>query len=701
MYLFESLKHQISEYLDADQVAQVERAYIASRDAHQGQTRSSGEPYVTHPVAVTRILADMRLDHEALMAALLHDVIEDTDLTKEDLAEQFNDTVAELVEGVSKLDKLQFDSKEEAQAENFQKMVMATVADIRVILIKLADRTHNMRTIFALRPDKRRRIARETLEIYSPIANRLGIHNIKNELEDLGFEAMYPKRHSVLGKVVKKERGNRKQLTKSIAKDISGRIAEAGISAEVKGREKHLYSIYQKMRNKEVPFTEVMDIYAFRVIVDDVDTCYRALGLIHSLFKPKPGRFKDYIAIPKANGYQSLHTSLMGPHGVPVEVQIRTEHMDQMADRGVAAHWLYKNDGDSSGTTAQVRARRWMQSLLELQQSAGSSFEFIESVKSDLFPEEIYCFTPDGRILELPEGATAVDFAYAVHTDVGNTCVGARVDRQPYPISQPLSTGQTVEIITAKSARPNAAWLNFVVTSRARVKIRNFLKNLQAKDAQKLGMRLLTHALGGKKTLDDFEPEKVEQLLTEYKVESKEELLIEIGLGKVMSLMLAKRLIGELKSQKKRKRLPILGAEGVMTTFAKCCRPIPGDSIIGYVSKDKGLVIHHDQCRNVRGYQNEPDKYIPVKWDEAYEGSEEFLTELRIEMVNHQGALATLTSIIANSGSNIQGISSEEKDGRLYSLNLVLTAKDRVQLANVMRKIRVMPDVTKITRNTN
>lgn len=702
MYLFESLKQQISEYLEAEQVAQVERAYIASRDAHEGQTRSSGEPYVTHPVAVTRILADMRLDHEALMAALLHDVIEDTDLTKEDLAEQFNETVAELVEGVSKLDKLQFDSKEEAQAENFQKMVMATVADIRVILIKLADRTHNMRTIFALRPDKRRRIARETLEIYSPIANRLGIHNIKNELEDLGFEAMYPKRHSVLGKVVKKERGNRKQLTKSIAKDIAGRIAEAGISAEVKGREKHLYSIYQKMRNKEVPFTEVMDIYAFRVIVDDVDTCYRALGLIHSLFKPKPGRFKDYIAIPKANGYQSLHTSLMGPHGVPIEVQIRTEHMDQMADRGVAAHWLYKNDGDSgSSTTAQVRARRWMQSLLELQQSAGSSFEFIESVKSDLFPDEIYCFTPDGRILELPEGATAVDFAYAVHTDVGNTCVGARVDRQPYPISQPLSTGQTVEIITAKSARPNAAWLNFVVTSRARVKIRNYLKNLKTKEAHKLGMRLLTHALGGKKTLDDFASEEVEQLLSEYKVESQEALLTEIGLGKIMSLMVAKRLIGELKSQKKRKRLPILGAEGVMTTFAKCCRPIPGDSIIGYVSKDKGLVIHLDQCSNVRGYQNEPDKYIPVKWDEDYEGSDEFLAELRIEMVNHQGALATLTSIIANTGSNIQAISSDEKDGRLYSLNLVVTAKDRVQLAHVMRRIRVMPDVTKITRHTN
>ena len=702
MYLFESLKQQISEYLEPEQVAQVERAYIASRDAHQGQTRSSGEPYVTHPVAVTRILADMRLDHEALMAALLHDVIEDTHLTKADLAEQFNETVAILVEGVSKLDKIQFDSKEEAQAENFQKMVMAMVVDIRVILIKLADRTHNMRTIFALRPDKRRRIARETLEIYSPIANRLGIHNIRNELEDLGFEALYPMRHQVLGKVVKRERGNRKQLTQSIKKDIAGRISEAGISAKVKGREKHLYSIYQKMRDKELPFTEVMDIYAFRIIVDDIDTCYRALGLIHSLFKPKPGRFKDYIAIPKANGYQSLHTSLMGPHGVPVEVQIRTEHMDQMADRGVAAHWLYKNDGDSLGTTAQVRARRWMQSLLELQQSAGSSFEFIESVKSDLFPEEIYCFTPDGRILELPEGATAVDFAYAVHTDVGNTCVGARVDRQPHPISQPLATGQTVEIITAKTARPNAAWLNFVVTSRARVKIRHYLKDLQTQEAHKLGFRLLTHALGGTKTLADFPPELVGQLISEYKVADTDELLTRIGLGKIMSLMVAKRLIGELPgSSTKRKRLPIVGAEGVLTTFAKCCRPIPGDPIIAYMSKDKGLVVHHDQCRNVRGYQKEPDKYIPVRWDEKYDGADEFLTELRVEMVNHQRALATLTSIVSNTGSNIQAMSSEEKDGRLYSISMVITTQSRTQLANVMRRIRIMPDVTKISRNTN
>lgn len=702
MKLFEGLKQQIAEYLDPAKVELVQQAYIASRDAHEGQTRSSGEPYVTHPVAVTRILADMRLDHEALMAALLHDVIEDTHLTKADLAEQFNETVAELVEGVSKLDKIQFDSKEEAQAENFQKMVMAMVVDIRVILIKLADRTHNMRTIFALRPDKRRRIARETLEIYAPIANRLGIHNIRNELEDLGFEAQHPMRHRVLGNVVKRERGNRKQITEAIAQDIAGRINEAGIPAKVKGREKHLFSIYQKMRNKELPFTEVMDIYAFRVIVDDVDTCYRALGLVHSLFKPKPGRFKDYIAIPKANGYQSLHTSLMGPHGVPVEVQIRTEHMDQMADRGVAAHWLYKDDSETSGTTAQVRARRWMQSLLELQQSAGSSFEFIESVKSDLFPDEIYCFTPDGRILEMPEGATAVDFAYAVHTDVGNACVGARVDRQPYPISQPLSTGQTVEIITAKGARPNAAWLNFVVTSRARVKIRQYLKNLKSEEALKLGRRLLTHALGGQKSLDDFDPEVLEQLLSEYKFETGDELLIDIGLGKIMSPVIAKRLAGDIKLQsKKKKRLPIIGAEGVLTTFGKCCRPIPGDPIIAYMSKDKGLVIHHDQCSNVRGYQNEPDKYISVRWDENHSGEEEFLTELRVEMMNHQGALATLTSIVANCGSNIQGISSDEKDGRLYSVTLVLTTTSRIQLANVMRRIRVMPEVVRIVRNRN
>ena len=435
MYLFESLNQLIEQYLPEDQIKRLKQAYLVSRDAHEGQTRSSGEPYITHPVAVACILAEMKLDHETLMAALLHDVIEDTPATYQDMEQLFGKSVAELVEGVSKLDKLKFRDKKEAQAENFRKMIMAMVQDIRVILIKLADRTHNMRTLGSLRPDKRRRIALETLEIYSPLAHRLGIHHLKTELEELGFEALYPNRFRVIKEVVKAARGNRKEMIQKILSEIDGRLQEAGIPCRVSGREKHLYSIYRKMTLKEQRFHSIMDIYAFRVIVKDLDTCYRVLGQMHSLYKPRPGRVKDYIAIPKANGYQSLHTSMIGPHGVPVEVQIRTEDMDQMAEMGVAAHWAYKQAGES-GTTAQIRAQRWLQSLLELQQSAGSSFEFIESVKSDLFPDEIYVFTPEGRIVELPTGSTPVDFAYAVHTDIGHACVGARVDRQPYPLSQ-------------------------------------------------------------------------------------------------------------------------------------------------------------------------------------------------------------------------------------------------------------------------
>lgn len=700
MYLFDSLHQQLTEYLPDEQVEQVKQAYLIARDAHEGQMRSSGDPYITHPVAVTRILADMRLDHETLMAALLHDVIEDTPLTKEDLARLFNPAVAELVEGVSKLDKIQFDSREEAQASNYQKMIMAMVHDIRVILIKLADRTHNMRTIFALRPDKRRRIARETLEIYSPIANRLGIHNIKNELEEIGFEALYPMRYRVLKQAVKRNRGHRKELMSSINNAITTRLQEAGIASQVASREKHLYSIYQKMRNKEQQLSAVMDIYAVRVIVEDVDTCYRCLGVVHSLYKPKPGRFKDYIAIPKANGYQSLHTSLVGPHGVPMEVQIRTEHMDQMADKGVAAHWLYKHD-HTNDTTAQVRARRWMQSLLELQQSAGNSFEFIENVKSDLFPDEIYCFTPDGRILELPSGATPVDFAYAVHTDIGHTCVGCRVDRQPYPLSQPLKSGQTVEIITARGARPNAAWLNFVVTSRARVKIRQMLKMHRREDSVRLGRRLLSHALG-EQTLDDIPAENLQHVLEASKLGSLEELLAEIGLGNMMSVLVARRLTGDVRtSNTPDKKMPIKGADGLLLSYAKCCRPIPGDPVIAYVSPGKGLVVHRESCKNIRGHEDDQDKYIPVQWDNSQFDDEEFLTEIRVDIVNHQGALATLTSIIADVGSNIHNLQIEERDGRIYTITILLTTRNRVHLANIMRRIRVMPDVLKITRNRN
>ena len=701
MYLFEPLKEQVSSYLSKVQIDLLKEAYIVARDAHEGQMRSSGDPYITHPVAVAQNLAKMHLDHETLMAALLHDVIEDTPVTKDELAELFGHTVAELVEGVSKLDKLQFDNKEEMQAENFRKMVLAMVQDIRVILIKLADRTHNMRTLESLRPEKRRRIARETLEIYAPIANRLGIHDIKNELEVLGFEALHPMRSRALKSAVKQARGNRKEIINNIQEEIAARLEESGINAEVIGREKHLYSIYRKMLNKELMFNEVMDIYAFRVIVDNkFDDCYRALGAVHNLFKPIETRFKDYIAIPKTNGYQSLHTSLIGPHGIPVEIQIRTHDMDQMADKGVAAHWLYKQDGDDSGTTAQMKARRWMQSLLELQQSAGSSFEFIENVKSDLFPEEIYVFTPDGKIIELPMGATAVDFAYAVHTDVGNSCVGVKVDRKPYPLSQPLDSGQTIEVVTSSAARPNATWLNFVVTAKARLQIRTYLRSQEQNESLALGRRLLSHALGQTK-LEDIDAEKVDLVVKESGNETLDELLINIGLGNALSIGIARRLTDEFTEESEeiistnKAKMPIKGTEGMLVNYGKCCRPIPGDSILAYLSPGKGLMVHQQGCRNIKGH--EQGNLFPVKWDTDVQ--RDFVARLRIEIINHQGALAKLTNVVAKCESNVHSLNSGEKDSGLYAIDMEITVRDRIHLADIIRKIKVMVDVQRVHRN--
>ncbi len=701
MYLLEPLIELASNYLSKAQIDLLKQAYVVSRDAHEGQMRSSGEPYITHPVAVALNLAKMNLDHETLMAALLHDVIEDTKTTKDELAELFGSTVAELVEGVSKLDKLKFDNKEEMQAENFRKMVLAMVQDIRVILIKLADRTHNMRTLGALRPEKRRRIARETLDIYAPIANRLGIHDIKNELEVLGFEALYPMRSRALKSAVKQARGNRKEILNNINEEIAARLEESGITAQVIGREKHLYSIYRKMKNKELMFNEVMDIYAFRVIVDEkIDNCYRALGAVHNLFKPIESRFKDYIAIPKTNGYQSLHTSLIGPHGIPVEIQIRTHDMDQMADKGIAAHWLYKQDGDDSGTTAQMKARRWMQSLLELQQSAGSSFEFIENVKSDLFPEEIYVFTPDGRIIELPMGATPVDFAYAVHTDVGNSCVGVKVDRKPFPLSHPVDSGQTIEVITSSAARPNATWLNFVVTAKARLQIRTYLRSQEKNEAQTLGLRLLSHALGESK-IETIGQEKIDQVVKESGNKTFDELLISIGLGNALSIGIARRLTDEftdetvLTSSTNKTKMPIKGTEGMLVSYGKCCRPIPGDSILAYLSPGKGLMVHQQGCRNIKGH--EQGGLFPVKWDNDID--REFIAKLRIEIINHQGALATLTNVVANCESNVHTLNSGEKESGLYTIDMEITCRDRIHLADIIRKIKVMVDVQRVLRN--
>lgn len=707
MYLFEGLKQQISAYLPPEQVALVQQAYMLARDAHAPQFRSSGEPYITHPVAVTSILADMRMDHETLMAALCHDVIEDTEYNYDDLHQRFGATVAELVQGVSKLDKVKFKDIKEFEVTNLQKMFLAMTQDIRVILIKLADRTHNMRTIGALKPEKRRRIARETLELYAPIANRLGIHNIKNELEDWGFRALYPMRYRALETAVKQARGNRSEIIDKIQSEISARIRDAGISADVKGREKHLYSIYRKMKSKELMFNDVMDIYGFRVIVDSVDSCYRVLGVVHNLYKPIEIRFKDYIAIPKQNGYQSLHTSLVGPHGIPVEIQMRTRDMDEMADNGIAAHWKYKKSGEQGDSAAQIRARRWMQSLLEIQQSAGNSYDFVENVKTELYPDELYVFTPKGKIVELPIGANAVDFAYAVHTDIGNRCVGVRVDRKPYPLTKALETGQTVEIITSPGGKPNASWLNYVVTSRAIMGIRNFLKKQQQSEAVALGKRLLGSALGEVK-IETIAPERVDRVLAHTTKKTLDELYADIGLGNQLPIAVARRLLGEFDEASSAAQSPadgslpsrvkavIVGSEGLLTTFAKCCRPIPGDPIAASASPGKGLNVHRAECRNIRGWEKEPGKYFPVKWDKT--GDKQFLVDIRVFIVNKQGMLAKLTTVIASQDSNIQDLATDDRDSGDYVIKITLSVRDRIHLANVMRKIRVTPDVIKVYR---
>ena len=577
----DSLAETLSVYLPPKQIDRVRRAYYYAEQAHDGQLRRSGEPYVTHPLAVACILADMRMDHQSLVAALLHDVIEDTGIGKHALAEQFTPTVAELVDGVSKLTQIECQSKAEAQAENFQKMALAMARDIRVILVKLADRLHNMRTLGVLRPEKRRRIARETLDIYAPIANRLGMNSVRLEFEELGFAALHPMRSRRIQAAVRAARGNRKELVDKIRHQTETPLEQEAHSVEVTGREKHLYSIYKKMKSKRKSFSEIMDIYAFRIIVDSVDTCYRVLGCIHSLYKPVPGEFKDYIAIPKANGYQSLHTVLMGMHGVPIEIQIRTREMEDMANNGIAAHWLYKSDTQSANGS-HARAREWVQGLLEMQQRAGNSLEFIESVKIDLFPDEIYVFTPKGRIMELPRGATAVDFAYAVHTDVGNSCVACRINRRLAPLSEPLQSGQTVEILTAKGASPNPSWFNYAVTAKARTNIRHFLKHQTREDSVALGRRLLDRALAAMdSSLETIPEDELEEFLSEHQYESLAQLVEDIARGNRLPAITAQQILGEAGEDPtepdRAHPVAIRGTEGFMLTYAKCCHPIPGE----------------------------------------------------------------------------------------------------------------------------
>lgn len=708
MQTIDALSHRLSSYLEAPQINLVRRAYYYAEQAHDGQKRRSGEPYVTHPLAVADILATMHMDHQSLMAAMLHDVIEDTGISKKAIAKQFGDAVADLVDGVSKLTQIEFESHAEKQAENFQKMALAMAKDLRVILVKLADRLHNMRTLGAMPADKKRRIAKETLEIYAPIAHRLGMNDVRLELEDRGFYSLYPLRATRLQAALKSARGNRKELVEQIQAALEKRLTSENLTAIVIGREKHLFSIYEKMRTKKKFFKEIMDVYAFRIIVDSVDTCYRTLGVVHNLYKPVAGEFKDYIAIPKANGYQSLHTVLVGMHGVPIEVQIRTKEMDEMANNGIAAHFLYKSSSDDTVNASHSRARLWVQGLLEMQRSAGNSLEFIENVKIDLFPDEVYVFTPKGKIVELPTGATAVDFAYAVHTDIGNACVACRINGRLAPLSQPLLSGQKVTIMTAQGAQPNPNWLNFAVSGKARSAIRHFLKNQRHSQSIALGRRLLAKAFNDvQMDYEQLTDTQRQQWLIDAKAESYDALLEDIGLGNRVALSLVKLLKPDsdhkvrLGNSTNNSNLPITidSAEGMMISFARCCRPIPGDPIIGHISSGKGLVIHQDGCRNIVEARNNPDKVSYVNWAANVTG--EFLVDVRVEVKSERGVIATLATRITEQSGSIEHINVHERDAHNSVINLCIGVRNRVHLANILRRIRLLNFVIKINRNKN
>ncbi len=702
-YLISDLCAELDAYLPPEQVSEVYRAYLYGAEAHAGQQRQSGEPYIYHPIAVARILAELRMDHKCLVAAMLHDVLEDTGKPKSELAALFDDEVAELVDGVSKLTQIDFPSRAEAQAANFRKMMLAMTRDIRVILIKLADRLHNMRTLGVMAPEKRRRISRETLEIYAPIANRLGINSLRLELEDLGFRHLWPWRHRVLGGAVRRARQHQRELVANVETAVRRRLQQEGIDAEVSGREKHLFSIYRKMHEQAKSFKELADVFAFRVVVERVDDCYRVLGQVHNLYKPVPGKFKDYIAIPKSNGYQSLHTVLVGPQGSPIEVQIRTRDMHRIADAGIAAHWLYKNAAEGAG--AKALADDWLQNLLEMQRDSGDSQEFLEHVKIDLFPDEVYVFTPKGRILVLPKGATVVDFAYAIHSDVGNTCVAARIDRRLSPLRSPLRSGQTVEIINAPGAKPNAAWLNFVVTGKARANVRSYLKNLQAQEAEVLGRRMLNAELARfGLDIDGVGESVIAVYAREVQLASPAALFTEIGLGNRLPLLVARRLAGvdntgaetAVSEEGSPRRLAIRGTEGMVVNLARCCRPIPGDAITGLFSPGKGIVIHRCECRNLGEFQSKRDKWLDVEWSD--DPKAEFQTEIRVEVGNRRGALATIAAAIAEQGSNIEYVNSREKDGITSTLDFTINVHSRAHLANIMRRLRQIPLVVRISR---
>ena len=701
----EFTKH-LGHYLPPPDVALVSRAFEFSESAHRGQFRKSGEPYITHPLAVASILSQWRLDAQGLAAALLHDVMEDTSVTKHELEKSFGKPVADMVDGVSKLDQIEFTSREEVQAESFRKMLLAMARDVRVILIKLADRLHNMRTLDAMAPSHRRRIAKETLDIYAPIANRLGLNSLYLELQDLSFKHLNPMRYRILAAAIKAARGNRREVMNRLLDVIREGLARENVLAVVGGREKTIYSVYKKMREKHYSFAQVFDIYGVRILVADRTNCYSALGVLHELYKPIPGKFKDYVAIPKANGYQSLHTTLFGPFGTPLEVQIRTHDMHRVAEAGVAAHWLYKTGGELDLAEAQRETSRWLQSLLEIQSESKDSKEFLEHIKGDLFPDEIYVFTPKGKIMALPRGATAVDFAYGVHTDIGHHCVAARINYELLPLRTELKNGDHVEILTSPTARPNPSWLSFVATGKARSRIRHYLKGLQQKESAALGERLLNQALATLKVEPDaISWDRWEALAKEYGAKSQLDILADIGLGKRLSFVVAQALTkvpgkaedAPAQSHGKLGSLTLRGVEGVAIQYSKCCRPIPGDAIVGQFRKGQGLLVHTRDCVTLKKQHLEASELVDVEWASDVQGV--FETGIRLLVADRRGLLADLALAIADADANIDTVSMERPDGgEVLAMFFGVQVRDRRHLAQVLRSLRHIPDVKRAQR---
>ncbi|MYM75820.1 RelA/SpoT family protein [Duganella sp. FT109W] len=705
------LTEKLADYMSAADLKKVKEAYRFSDEMHLGQLRKSGEPYISHPIAVAEICADWKLDAQAIMAALLHDVMEDQDVKKDELIERFGAPVANLVDGLSKLEKIEFQSQIEAQAENFRKMLLAMASDVRVILIKLADRLHNMRTMDVMKPAAKARISKETMEVYVPIAHRLGLNNIYRELQDLSFAHLFPLRYRVLGKAVKAARGNRREVVKKILESVKNTLSAANIEAEVYGREKTLFGIYKKMRNKHLSFSQVLDVYGFRVVVDNFSECYVALGTLHQLYKPMPGKFKDYIAIRKLNGYQSLHTTLIGPYGTPVEFQIRTQEMHRTAESGVAAHWLYKN-GDANMSDLQQRTHAWLQSLLDIQQQTGDSAEFLEHVKVDLFPDSVYVFTPKSKIIALPRGATPIDFAYAIHTGIGDHTVSVTINNEPASLRTELRNGDIVEIVTDSASRPSPSWLSFVRTGKARSAIRHHLRTINLPESIALGAQLLAHALTSLGISPDLEDHLVERLLKESSAKSLDELYADIGVGKRMAALVARHIFGlrggesasapiDHNSAAELDPVTICGSEGVSVQLAPCCLPIPGDAIIGQLRRDQGLLVHTSDCTQAKRQRaKEPDRWIAVKW--GTELNRRFDSRIKLLINNEKGILARVAAEIGESDANITYVGmDEDKDNVLHQLRFTVQVKDRVHLAGLLRNVRRVAGVNRILRERN